>query len=222
MGGGEGGQELRPGTTHRLAFSFRLEGDLRFISHRDTLRLVQRALARAGLPVRHSRGFNPRPRISLPCPRPVGVASDAEVLVVEFAREVSPEDALADLSRQMPPGITLLAARVAGPGERFLPARVRYRLDLCDRPAERIQSRIVELLAAQTLPVTRTSPKTGRVRDFDARPLLGDIRQVDDTVEFTLEVSQQGSVRPEEFAALLGFDDAPVLHRIRRMDIQWL
>ena len=66
------------------AFAFSVTGDLRFISHRDTIRVFQRALARASLPVRYSEGFNPHPRLSLPLPRPVGVASEAEIIIVEF------------------------------------------------------------------------------------------------------------------------------------------
>ncbi|TFH61435.1 MAG: DUF2344 domain-containing protein, partial [Candidatus Zixiibacteriota bacterium] len=37
--------------THRLALWFSVRGDLRFLSHRDTIRLWQRAFVRAGIPV---------------------------------------------------------------------------------------------------------------------------------------------------------------------------
>ena len=50
----------------RFMLTFRIDGDLRFISHLDTVRLFRRACARAGLPVRYSQGFNPQPRIVLP------------------------------------------------------------------------------------------------------------------------------------------------------------
>ena len=70
----------------RWVFTFSVTGDLRFISHRDTLRLLQRAVARADLPVRFSEGYNPHPRIAIPLPRPVGVASDDEAVVIEFER----------------------------------------------------------------------------------------------------------------------------------------
>ena len=66
----------------KWAFEFSVTGDLRFISHRDTVRVFQRALARAALPVAYSEGFNPHPRLSLPLPRAVGVASEAELMDV--------------------------------------------------------------------------------------------------------------------------------------------
>ncbi|MBN1844663.1 MAG: DUF2344 domain-containing protein, partial [Sedimentisphaerales bacterium] len=48
-----------------VALWFDVEGDLRFLSHRDTLRCWQRALTRATVPLRYSQGFNPHPRLVL-------------------------------------------------------------------------------------------------------------------------------------------------------------
>ncbi len=69
------------------AIRFRIGGALRFLSHAETARLWQRACTRAALPVRYSQGFNPHPRMSLPLPRPVGVAADEELLVVKLCDE---------------------------------------------------------------------------------------------------------------------------------------
>ncbi|GAF87148.1 unnamed protein product, partial [marine sediment metagenome] len=66
-----------PAQRERWVFGYDVDGDLRFISHHDMLRLFARSLARAALPVRFSEGFNPHPRLSIPLPRPVGVASQA-------------------------------------------------------------------------------------------------------------------------------------------------
>ncbi|MBW7991664.1 MAG: DUF2344 domain-containing protein, partial [Planctomycetes bacterium] len=59
--------------TIMLVIKFRIGGPLRFISHAQTLSVFQRACVRAGIEIRYSQGFNPRPRLSLPLPRPVGV-----------------------------------------------------------------------------------------------------------------------------------------------------
>src|SRR5690606_16197351 len=113
-------QELR----YKVAIRFRVEGDLRFISHHDMMRLFERALARARLPVKHSEGFNPRPRMSLPLPRPVGVATLADRLVVELREPVETTDALARLRRQMPVGLTLAEAFEVRPGCKLRPEHV--------------------------------------------------------------------------------------------------
>jgi radical SAM-linked protein len=114
----------------RLAIRYAVDGDLRFISHHDTLRLFERALARAELPVRFSQGFNPRPRMSIVLPRPVGVASRDELLVVELTNEMNSEEALSRLSQHMPIGLMLLSADFLTADQRAAPVRTTYSLSL--------------------------------------------------------------------------------------------
>ena len=70
---------------------FAVEGDVRFLSHLDVLRAIERIAARAGLPLRYSRGFNPRPKFSVPHPRPVGVAARRDLLVLSLDRDLDPQ-----------------------------------------------------------------------------------------------------------------------------------
>ncbi len=51
-----------------------------WISHLDLMRLFQRAFKRAGLPLTHTHGFNPRPSVSIALPLSVGVESSCELL----------------------------------------------------------------------------------------------------------------------------------------------
>ncbi len=55
-------------------------GDAIFMSHLDLMRLFQRAFKRAGLPLTHTQGFNPRPSVSIALPLSVGVESHCELL----------------------------------------------------------------------------------------------------------------------------------------------
>lgn len=202
-------------------FAYSIDGDLRFISHHDTLRLFRRALARADLPVRFSEGFNPHPRIMIPLPRPVGVASCAEVIVVETERPIDPDDALRRLERQTPEGIGMLAAKQLAPAERLQPILVRYHLDANGASADTLNSRVKSLLDSKTAVVQRVSPKNPKGRPFDVRPFIANATAVDGGVEFTLRVSQDGTAKPAEVAGRLGYDAAAVNHRIRRLEVQW-
>ena len=205
----------------RCAFGYTISGDLRFISHQDTLRLFQRALARATLPVSFTRGFNPHPRMMIPLPRPVGVASEAEMLVVEFDGEIEPATALSALERQTPAGLKVTHARLLQPGERLHPTRVRYRLDPGDlRPAD-LEARISEVLATDTLDVERPAFGKKQARTVDIRPYLLDIHLDCDAIEFTLAVTGAGTAKPAEVAGLLGYDDNAINHRIRRVEVHW-
>ena len=55
-----------------VRFVYQVTGVLKFLSHLDLLKLFNRALLRANLPVAYSEGFNPHPKISFGPPRGVG------------------------------------------------------------------------------------------------------------------------------------------------------
>ena len=59
---------------------FEKKGNAVWISHLDLMRLFQRAFKRAGLPLTHTQGFNPRPSVSIALPLSVGVESRCELL----------------------------------------------------------------------------------------------------------------------------------------------
>lgn len=59
---------------------FEKTGSSVWISHLDLMRLFQRAFQRAGLPLKHTQGYNPRPSVSIALPLSVGVESHCELL----------------------------------------------------------------------------------------------------------------------------------------------
>lgn len=59
---------------------FEKSGNAIWISHLDLMRLFQRAFKRAGLPLNHTQGYNPRPSVSIALPLSVGVSSKCELL----------------------------------------------------------------------------------------------------------------------------------------------
>ena len=67
-----------------LRLLFEKKGRSVWISHLDLMRLFQRAFKRAGLPLTHTQGFNPRPSVSIALPLSVGVESQCELLDFEL------------------------------------------------------------------------------------------------------------------------------------------
>lgn len=59
---------------------FEKYGNAIWISHLDLMRVFQRAFKRAGLPLTHTKGFNPRPSVSIALPLSVGIDSKCELL----------------------------------------------------------------------------------------------------------------------------------------------
>ena len=67
-----------------LRLLFEKTGRSVWISHLDLMRLFQRAFKRAGLPLTHTQGFNPRPSVSIALPLSVGIESRCELLDFEL------------------------------------------------------------------------------------------------------------------------------------------
>ena len=89
---------------------FEKKGRAVWISHLDLMRLFQRAFKRAGLPLTHTQGFNPRPSVSIALPLSVGVESSCELLDFELDGEDFPCDEIRQrLNETLVEGVKVLA-----------------------------------------------------------------------------------------------------------------
>ena len=88
---------------------FEKTGSAIWISHLDLMRLFQRAFKRAGLALKHTQGFNPRPSVSIALPLSVGVESRCELLDFELEGESVPNDRIQEgLNRSLVEGVRVL------------------------------------------------------------------------------------------------------------------
>lgn len=88
---------------------FEKTGNAVWISHLDLMRLFQRAFKRAGLPLIHTQGFNPRPSVSIALPLSVGVQSRCELLDFELDGDaVSNDEICGRLNRALVDGVRVL------------------------------------------------------------------------------------------------------------------
>ncbi|RIK71592.1 MAG: hypothetical protein DCC66_01260 [Planctomycetota bacterium] len=205
----------------RLAIRYAVEGDLRFISHHDTLRLFERALARADIPVRFSAGFNPRARLSIVLPRPVGVASTDELLLIELDQDLAPETAQARLSAQMPAGLTIRRVQPLDCGERPRPSEATYELTLTAEGSADLSTLVEKFLAQPGVLVQRVKPGDARGKSVDVRAYVVSMQARPGTLRWSQAVGQEGSVRIGELLAALGLDPAQHLHRVRRVAVRY-
>ena len=69
---------------HRIRVRFEKSGTLRYIGHRDLMRLLERLFRRAGVVPAMSEGFHPKPRVSFPLALAVGIEGRAELFELEI------------------------------------------------------------------------------------------------------------------------------------------
>jgi len=86
-----------------------------WISHLDLMRMFQRAFKRAGLPLTHTQGFNPRPSVSIALPLSVGVESRCEIL--DFALDgehITCDEICARLNQALTAGVKVIEVYETG------------------------------------------------------------------------------------------------------------
>ena len=83
-----------------------------WMSHLDTMRTLQRAVKRAGIPIRYSEGFSPHQIMSFASPLGVGLTSDGEYLDIEVNSMTTTEEMKDALNRTMVEGVEVVCVGV--------------------------------------------------------------------------------------------------------------
>ena len=86
-----------------------------YISHLDLMRLFQRSFKRAGLSLTHTKGYNPRPSVSIALPLSLGVESHCELLDFDLEGEqISCEEIKSRLNSTLTDGVSILDVYESG------------------------------------------------------------------------------------------------------------
>ena len=151
---------------------FEKTGSAVWMSHLDLMRLMQRAFKRAGLPLTHTHGFNPRPSVSIALPLSVGVESVCELLDFDLEGELPLMETIQTrLNAALVPGVAVRQVYMDGRKIRDL-ALLRCRLGLeydGGIPAGATDA-IATLFARESLMVEKKS-KNG-ILEQDIRPMI--------------------------------------------------
>ena len=154
---------------------FEKKGNAIWISHLDLMRLFQRAFKRAGLPLTHTKGFNPRPSVSIALPLSVGVCSSCELLDFELeGMDISCEEILQRLNGALIDGVSVLQVYEDGKKLKelaFMQCSVTLEYD--GGVKEDCVSRITQLFQQEELFVEKKS-KNG-VQDQNIIPMLKEL-----------------------------------------------
>ena len=204
----------------RLRLTFSKDGPLTYTSHLDLLRVWERSLRRAGVPLAYSQGFNPRPRLQPAAALPLGHTGGAEWLDVwlerpfpvgRFARAVKPV---------LPAGLTLAQVETVppkGPALQTLVVAAEYRVEVAGPlDSVHVPDDIERLLAAAELPRER------RGKRYDLRPLIEALWLEDEGPErlvlgMRLAARAGATGRPEAVVDSLGLSGHFVRYHRRRL-----
>ena len=163
--------ELERPRTVRL--KFRKVGSLQYISHLDLQRTFMRVLTRACLPVWYTKGFNPHAKLVFSTPLSVGAQSEYEFLDLRIDREMSPEEMMNRLNRELTDELQITEAYL--PKSDFSEiAWATYHIEIC---TENASAELAEQMkrVLTTSPVLLTKRTKAGEKEIDIVPLIHEI-----------------------------------------------
>lgn len=194
--------------------------EMRYTSHLDVARTLERALRRAGLPVAYSEGYNPQPRVIFASALALGATSDAEIIDFELESRLSPDIFAERLNQVLPRGLKVTAIREVPARSDSLAARLdlaAYRLRVSIRPESTAEKAPEELepwtrlirafLEQAEIPFKRTGGKRPE-KVINMRPLIKQMQVVDLSggtlvLDVVLKSGSRGNLRPDELVEAL-------------------
>lgn len=179
----------------RVRIIFSKRGWLIYSSHLDLMRVWERTLRRAGLPLAYSGGYNPRPKIQLARALPLGHVGEQEILDVWLEGPVPLDELARRLEPVLPDGLGMSEVRQIDEKAPAMQTKVVgtvYRVTVgTDAAVDEIQGRIEDVLSAEKLIHER------RGKRYNLRPLIEGLHTTyGDREKGWVELRMQLSARP--------------------------
>lgn len=191
---------------YRLRFS--KEKNLKFLSHLELMRTIERAFRRAQLPLVYSGGFHPHPKLSFGPALAVGISSNDEYLDFQLINNLEPDQIKDTLNSLLPEDLRAIAVARILQHVKTLNAvinRAAYSVFLQSAPADQLKiiNWLNQLIQLPDFVIPRHS-KDGQ-KLVNIRPWLHNLTtEVIDAekaileVRFAGEIGSGGNLRPDD------------------------
>ena len=154
----------------RYLTKFTKEENIKFISHLDVLKTIQKNIRRAGLPIEFSQGFNPHMNTSIAQPLSVGVYSSGEYMDMVLTTEMDEKEIVDKLNATAPSGIKYISALAIPytPGEKKVPQAMalidaaRYTIKVRYEDLSKLEEDMTNLLEVEQWNTIKKSKKGER------------------------------------------------------------
>lgn len=218
-----------------LRIQYVKKDNMKFLSHLEMVRFMERAFRRMELPLKFSQGFNPHPKISFAAPLAVGVSSEAEIVEVELTEAIDPAKFLEDHKKDVPEGLSFVRAKeVSGTGKLMaLVAASEYLVEVsfneAVKPADdrNEKQELVNFLSNEEIIIQKKNKK-GKIKDVNIRPFVIDAKTVlsenDRSIyRMTVATGSNGNLKPELLIELfmkeLGLEENAESYRVHRLQL---
>ena len=196
---------------YRLRIRFAKNESLRFLGHRDLIRVLERIFRRARLELAMSKGFHPRPQMRFPDPLAVGQVGLDEVMDLAVVTIDDPIQLKARLNQNSLNGLDFKHIDILSENDQKLKAEnFCYEISIPQEIQEEVAVKVHRFLAEKNYFVERK----GRQQTIDIRPLVLDLRLEGCRLKMVLKATQEAGVRPKDILELLDLATDSVRGRV--------
>ena len=185
----------RQTTYKKLSVFYTKKDAARYFGHLELVNIFLRALKRAGIEVKFSEGFHPKPKVSFDNPLPVGIESLQERFIITVADYVRPQAVMDGLNAHLPAGLRITQCQLAPkktPATRI--SLIRYQVALKEDLLE--EARLVAFNQMTEVPIQLTNRK-GKLKKIDLKDIVERCEFVNARqLKMTLRFEPGKSVRP--------------------------
>jgi len=192
----------------KLRLRYSRHGKIRFISHRDTARLMERAFRVEKLPVTYTEGFSPRPKLAFGLALTVAHESEAEYLDLDLVTPVELDGLAERLTVALPDGLSVDAVVPLEPRSMSLQQAIvccGWRIEVIGAPINDVTNAVAALLAAPERELERE--RKGKTTVVDVRPAVISVEVHGETTNgvqlYAVLANGELTLRPSELVRLL-------------------
>lgn len=162
--------------------------------------------------MKFSEGFNPRPKMSLPLPRPVGVYSDDEILTAGIELDDNIPEHIKKLKSQLPDGCKVIETQVEKSKLSYRADAAVYRFELKQLLAEKpdIENKVIE-----------RKNKKSETKEIDLNEYIKNIEIDGNTVMVNIAITDKGSLRVDEILNILNVTRSALAEPVGRVFVEW-
>lgn len=197
----------------RLRVRFQKSDLIRWLSHHDLIRAMDRLLRRLALPVVHSQGFRPNPAMVFALSLPLGALGSEEIVEIDLhGLDWNGPELLVQLNQQAPPGLKFLDIQLVGNKDRARVESLVYRTLVPQSLLAKTSLLIPKIVAKEALWVHRQDPAAPPMVFVDpnsrfAKNLKSSLQNLTLGDGFQLEITlvpqPEGTLKPIEILAML-------------------
>lgn len=205
---------LLPLSSNKYRIKLTKSGILRYFSHLDWQNTFLKALARSGLNVAFSQGFNPSMKVSMGVALPLFLESECELVDIELYDDLKPEDLQLKLEKVLPEGCKILKIEKLDKSAKAIDNTVQwaeYEIKLFDNTLHNFKSlsyNMNRVLSSDEILLTKKNKK-GILKTTNIKHAIKSYRFCDESLFIVLKTGQSAGAsdgNAETIAALRADD----------------